>query len=71
VIKSAIERAAFAVGGQTALARELGLRPQTVQKMCSKGRVKAEHVLPIERITKGAVTRHELRPDLYPLEETA
>ena len=32
--------------------------------------VPAEAVLPIEAATKGKVTRHELRVDLYPEEES-
>jgi DNA-binding transcriptional regulator YdaS (Cro superfamily) len=64
----AIERAAQLVGGQSALARKLGCTPQAVSKMCSTGRVPAERVLPVEAATEGRVTRHELRPDLYPAE---
>jgi len=67
---SAIERAAEAVGGQSALARKLGCTPQAVSKMCSTGRVPAERVLAIESATDGVVTRHQLRPDLYPVEST-
>jgi len=71
---SAIHRACAAVGGQSALARELSklgatCSPQAVQKMCSSGRVPAERVLPIEKVS--GVSRHELRPDLYPLEQAA
>lgn len=68
---NAIERAAQIVGGQSALARKLGCTPQAVSKMCSTGRVPAERVIPVEQATEGAVTRHELRPDLYPAEEAA
>jgi DNA-binding transcriptional regulator YdaS (Cro superfamily) len=39
--------------------------------MCSTGKVPAERVLSIESATDGAVTRHELRPDLYPTEQPA
>jgi len=67
----AIERAAQLVGGQSALARKLGCTPQAVSKMCSTGKVPAERVLSIESATDGAVTRHELRPDLYPTEQPA
>ncbi|HGO6078326.1 TPA: transcriptional regulator [Burkholderia cenocepacia] len=67
----AIERAAQLVGGQSALARKLGCTPQAVSKMCSTGRVPAERVLPVEAATEGRVTRHELRPDLYPAEPIA
>lgn len=64
--QSAIERAAAHVGGQSALARLLGCSPQAVSKMCATGRVPAERVIPVEIATAGVVTRHELRPDLYP-----
>lgn len=63
---NAIERAASHVGGQSALARLLGCSPQAVSKMCATGRVPAERVISIETATSGAITRHELRPDLYP-----
>jgi len=61
---SAISKAAYIAGGQSALARYLGCTPQAVQRMCASGRVPAERVLSIEKLTK--VPRHELRPDLYP-----
>lgn len=57
-------RAAASAGGQSALARILGCTPQAVQRMCATGRVPAERVLQIEAAT--GVSRHELRPDLYP-----
>jgi DNA-binding transcriptional regulator YdaS (Cro superfamily) len=73
---SAIERACavFGWGGQSKLARELSrlgapCTPQAVQKMCSTGRVPAERVLDIEKLT--GVPRHDLRPDLYPTEQAA
>lgn len=61
-----IRRAVFLVGSQSALARKLGIKPQAVQRWCSTGVVPAKRVIDIERITEGAVTRYELRPDLYP-----
>jgi len=66
---SAIQRACAAIGGQSALARELGVTSQAIQKMCSKGKVPAERVIAIERLT--GVSRHDLRPDLYPTAEQA
>lgn len=65
--KNAAERAAAKVGGQSALARILGCTPQAVQRMCSTGKVPAERVLAIEEAT--GVSRHDLRPDLYPKEK--
>jgi DNA-binding transcriptional regulator YdaS (Cro superfamily) len=61
---NAATRAAAAAGGQSALARAIGCSPQAVQRMCATGRVPAERVLPIEAAS--GVSRHELRPDLYP-----
>ncbi|KAB0489718.1 transcriptional regulator [Pseudomonas vancouverensis] len=58
-------KAAKAAGGQSALARLLKVTPQAVQKMCASGRVPAERVLEIEKAT--GVSRHELRPDIYPV----
>ncbi|MBC2655532.1 helix-turn-helix domain-containing protein [Pseudomonas sp. MSSRFD41] len=62
----AIHRAVKAAGGQSALARILKVTPQAVQKMCASGRVPAERAIEIEKAT--GVSRHELRPDLYPSE---
>jgi len=57
-------RAAKAVGGQSKLARLLNIKPQAVQHWCSTGKIPAERVLPVETAT--GISRHELRPDLYP-----
>jgi DNA-binding transcriptional regulator YdaS (Cro superfamily) len=63
--ETAIQRAAREAGGQSSLARHLGCTPQAIQRMCASGRVPAERVLQIEKVT--GVSRHELRPDLYPM----
>lgn len=65
------KRAANAAGGQSALARLIGCTPQAVQRMCATGHVPAERVLQIEAAVRANVTRHELRPDLYPPETDA
>ncbi|WP_446739759.1 YdaS family helix-turn-helix protein [Pseudomonas sp. YL2] len=66
--QNAAERAAKAAGGQSALARVLGCTPQNVQRWCATGRVPAERVIPVEQAT--GVSRHDLRPDLYPDESS-
>ena len=73
---SAIERACavFGWGGQSKLARllsEVGApcTPQAVQKMCASGHVPQDRVLDIEKLT--GISRQELRPDLYPAEQSA
>lgn len=59
-------RAIEALGSSANLARSIGVTPQAVHAW---DRIPAERVLPIERATEGKVTRHELRPDLYPEED--
>lgn len=59
-------------GGQSALARAIGKRQSHIWTWLNRDRrVPAEAVIPIERATDGQVTRHQLRPDLYPLDEPA
>jgi DNA-binding transcriptional regulator YdaS (Cro superfamily) len=64
-----MERIIKAAGGQSELARQLDIRQQSVYEWVLRGRVPAERVLEVERIT--GVSRHEIRPDLYPLERVA
>lgn len=64
---SALERAIDMVGGQSQLARLLGVKQANVWHWLKKAdRVPGEFVLAIETATGGQVTRHDLRPDLYP-----
>ena len=63
-----LSRAVEILGSQSALARACGKAQGHVWWWLNRSkRVPAEQVLVIERATKGRVTRHELRPDLYPL----
>lgn len=63
-----IDRAIKAAGGLGALAKTIGVSPQAVDKWRRKG-VPAERVLAIEAAT--GVSRHDLRPDVYPRAEPA
>ena len=58
-----VRKASEAVGSVTALALQLKIKPQAIHQWV---RVPAERVLAIEKATGGAVTRHDMRPDLYP-----
>lgn len=63
----ALLKAIKAAGGQVALADKLGIRQNAVSNWIHKTkRIPAERVLAIEAAT--GVSRHELRPDLYPRE---
>lgn len=61
VITAFTRRQAPGPGGIKALARALGVKHQTFY---SWRRVPAERVIDIERLT--GISRHRLRPDLYP-----
>lgn len=61
-----IQKAVETVGGATALGSLLGVSRQVVEYWVKARRVPAERVLGVERATGGKVTRHELRPDIYP-----
>ena len=66
----ALERAVATIGGLSKLASRIGVRPQVIVNWRSRG-IPAARVLDIERATEGKVTRHELRPDLYPVAQAA
>lgn len=68
--KLALLDACDAVGGQSALARALKLKSQgTISGWLAAGRVPAERVLAVEGVS--GVSRHRLRPDLYPVDQSA
>lgn len=70
---SALAKAIQICGSQAALATKIGATQQRVSLWLKKPKcgVPAEYVLPIERATRSAVTRFELRPDLYPVDDIA
>jgi Uma2 family endonuclease/DNA-binding transcriptional regulator YdaS (Cro superfamily) len=53
-------------GGQTALAAKIGRTQGHISKWLQRDFIPPDAVLPIERAT--GISRHELRPDLYPVE---
>jgi TorA maturation chaperone TorD len=64
---NALATAVEIVGGQARLARILGVTQPNVWHWLHKSeRVPGEYVLKIEQATGGKVSRHDLRPDLYP-----
>ncbi len=62
VLRKAVELA----GGQTALAEKIGKTQGHVSKWLERDYIPPESVLQIELAT--GIPRHELRPDLYPVE---
>lgn len=65
-IQLALRRAAATFGGFAQLGRQIGISQQAVSGWHSRGTIPAKRVLEIERLT--GVSRHQLRPDLYPVE---
>lgn len=61
--KSPLDRAKERVGGQAELAKLLGVTAQAISQW---DEVPPLRVLAVEAAT--GVSRHELRPDLYPIE---
>lgn len=67
---SALARAVRAAKSQSAFGRLIGKRQSVVSGWLRDGKhLPAEHVLTVERET--GVSRHDLRPDLYPIEPVA
>ena len=64
--KRALKRAIKAAGGLAGIAVPLGISMQAVSQW---DEVPPLRVLSIERIS--GISRHELRPDLYPIESPA
>ncbi|OYW98378.1 MAG: hypothetical protein B7Z14_14925 [Bosea sp. 32-68-6] len=63
---TALDRAAAIAGGWGKLAGYIGVTPQAISQW---KRVPTARVLAVERAT--GVSRHDLRPDIYPREESA
>ncbi|WP_322997469.1 helix-turn-helix domain-containing protein [Castellaniella sp.] len=63
----ALHRACTIVGSQSALADKIGVRQSTLWHWLNRAKrgAPAEYVAAIETATDGAISRHELRPDIY------
>lgn len=64
--ENALQKAVEIAGGKAALARTVGVTYQAVQQWVASGRCPPTRVLAIEKATRGEVSRHDLRPDIYP-----
>jgi len=52
-------------GTQGALAKRCGVSQAAVSKWALGGKISAEKALSVESATNGAVTVHDLRPDIF------
>lgn len=64
-----LQKAIDQVGSQTKLAQMIGKTQGHISKWLERKHIPAECVIPIENAT--GISRHELRPDLYPAGEAA
>ena len=65
-MKTPLEQAIANVGSQTKLAMLIGVSQPRISKWVAQNRLPAEFVLAIEK--EAGVSRHDLRPDIYPIE---
>lgn len=63
---SIIEKVVDLCGGQTRTGKQVGVTQQAVRKWLTQEMpVSAKSAIKIERATNGAVTRQQLRPDIF------
>ena len=70
MVNKTLMQAIKILGSQKALASAIEVKQQNISSWL-KTRVPAEFVIPIEKATKGNVSRHQLRLDIYPLEDNS
>lgn len=68
----ALREAKDLIGSESAMADVVGVKQPSVNYILNSGKkVPAEWCISIEEATGGKITRHQLRPDLYPVEAAA
>lgn len=60
-----LDKACESLGSQDRLAAALGIKSPSISDWRKRKRVPAERCLAIEVLTLGAVTRQDLRPDVF------
>lgn len=64
-----VARVFEAAGNRAALARHLGIRHRSALDLWR--RIPPKYVIGVERYLDKKITRHEMRPDIYPLENSS
>ena len=68
-IHPALQKAISTMGGQVKLAEAIDTSQQNISNWLRTGKVAPNKVIKIEKVT--GVSRHELRPDIYPPDQVA
>jgi len=66
---TALKKAIEIAGAQTHLAKAIGCNQQNISLWLKTGKISPSKVIAIEKVT--GVSRHTLRPDIYPPEDKA
>lgn len=61
-----LEKLWYIFGSQAAVGKVCGISKQAV---CKWAQIPVDHVLLLEQKCGGQITRHEMRPDIYPKDE--
>lgn len=64
VLMNALQQAISQTGGQSKLAKAIGVAPQVVNNWLARKNVPADHCPAIEKATGGAIRCEDLRPDV-------
>ncbi len=65
-LRSLIERAVRHHGSQAKLAAKMGCSQQQIAYLLKASNITAEMAIAVDTATDGAVSRHQLRPDIFP-----
>ena len=71
IITSLIEAAITMAGSEAKLGKLAGFSQNAIWYAKRNGRCSAELAIGIERATNGAISKHRLRPDIFPILEGA
>lgn len=70
-VKTLIERAIDQFGTETNLARAAGVAQPSINQAKHTGKIGHRLAAAIDRATGGKISKHELRPDIWPSEDDA
>jgi len=70
-MQNAILKAIRLAGSQSALARSIGISPQSLGQQIRKGKISPKHCIAIENAFPGEISRYDLDPEHFGKPETS